>query len=181
MNIIKVPSFLHEVLGEETTLAEILLLSFASLFASIALFVFTRSEWQELESWKIILLFLLTFDILAGFIANLTRSTNDFYQSRPKQRLIFIAIHVQPLLFSMLLGGYSPFCFAVWVYTTATALIVNAAKGHPAQKVLAASLVTLGLVGLFLGSNSLPTLLIIVLTFFHLKVTYSFSVDHYAV
>lgn len=172
---------MHEVLGEKPALAEILMILSFSLSASIGLFVFTRTEWSVSAFWKTALLFLLIFDVLAGFIANLTRSTNDYYQARPKLRLVFIAIHIQPLLFSLLLSGYVYVCLVVWAYTTATALLVNAMNGHPAQRVLAASLVTMGLVGLFLFSAPLPTLLSAALAFYHLKVTYSFSVDHYAV
>lgn len=179
MKTIIVPSFLHDVFGEKTTLAEILMILLVGLFTSISLFVFTRSEWQGLALWRVALLFLLTLDILAGFIANLTRSTNDYYQSRPKHRIIFITVHIQPLLLSALLGGYFPVCFAMWSYTTAAAFFVNAMKGHPAQKALAASLVTLGMVSLFLFSNSMPILLLTALTFYHLKVAYSFSVDHF--
>jgi hypothetical protein len=124
--------------------------------------------------------FLLIFDILAGFIANLTLSTNNYYKENPKLRLVFIAIHIQPLIFSFLLNDYFYICLIIWVYTLITALSINALQTFPAQRVLAGCFVMIGLIGLLLYSNPLPNLLLIALAFFHLKVSYSFAVDHYA-
>lgn len=180
MKTIKIPSFLYEVFGKEATLAEILMLLLASLIAVLGLFIFTPTEWNELAFWKTSLLFLLIFDVFAGFIANLTLSTNNYYQENRKLRLVFIAIHIQPLIFALLLGGYFQVCLFIWAYTVAAAFFVNAMKAYPAQKTLAASLVTLGLTGLLLVSHGLPLVLLTALVFYHLKVVYSFSVDQYA-
>lgn len=179
MKTIKVPSFLHEVLGRETSLAELLLTIIPSILSTLALFYFTNPEWNQLSLWKQLILFLLIFDVFAGFIANLTLSTNNYYKENPKIRLIFIAIHIQPLIFAFLLNAYFYVCLLIWGYTFVTALIVNALQKFPAQKVVASCFVMIGLIGLFLVSHQLPILLLTSLVFFHIKVTYSFAVDHY--
>ncbi len=180
MKKIKIPSSLHEVFGKESTLAELLMIFMVSIASTLALFFATRGEWSVFSTWKTALLFLLIFDVMAGFIANLTLSTNNFYRDQPKTRLVFIALHIQPLIFAFLLGGHFLICLAIWIYTITAALIVNALQKYPAQKALAASLVVIGLIGLQLASTTLPLLLIISLTFYQLKVIYSFAVDHYA-
>jgi hypothetical protein len=58
---------------------------------------------------------------------------------------------------------------------------VNHLHGHPAQKVVAGSLVAIGLLGLQLNASGIPVLLTVSLLFYQLKVIYSFAVDQYAV
>jgi hypothetical protein len=181
MKTIKIPQFLHEVLGKESTSAELVMIFVTSILGTVGLFYFTNAEWNQLAIWKIVLLFLLIFDVLAGFIANLTFSTNQHYKENSKQRLVFIAIHIQPLIFAFLFNDYFYICLIVWIYTLITALSINALQKYPAQKVLAGCFVMIGFIGLLLYSNPIPNLLLISLAFFHLKVTYSFAVDHYAV
>lgn len=176
----KIPSYFHEVFGEESTPAELVMIFATSIVATVVLFYATLGELSELPVWKTFLLFLLIFDMMAGFIANLTLSTNNFYRNRPSLRLVFIALHIQPLLFSFLLGGHFLICFIVWAYTTSATLIVNALQKYPAQKALAGSLVMFGLVGLQLVSRTLPIVLLVSLAFYQLKVIYSFGVDQYA-
>src|SRR5690606_27848812 len=171
MKTIKVPKFLHEVLGKESTPAELMMIFVTSILGTLGLFYFTNAEWNQLPLWKIVLLFLLIFDVLAGFIANLTLSTNNYYKENPKLRLIFIAIHIQPLIFSFLLNDYFYICLIVWIYTLITALSINTLQKYPAQRVLAGCFVMIGLIGLLLYSNPIPNLLLISLAFFHLKVT----------
>jgi hypothetical protein len=179
MKTIRVHSAFHELFGEEITLIELLLIFIPAAVCGSGLFAFTRSEWNEFPLWKTALLFLFIFYILAGFIANLTRSTNNYYRERPRLRLIFIAIHIQPLIFALLTGGSALVCAAVWVYTILSAYGVNALAKHPAQKPAAAALVLLGLTGLLLASKDLAFLLTSALCFYQLKLIYSFAVDHY--
>jgi hypothetical protein len=180
MKTIKIPAALHDVFGEEMTVAELLMILTVSTGTTVALFAFTRVEWSSLAFWKIVLLFLLILDIMAGFIANLTFSTNRFYRDRPKNRLIFILLHIQPLILSFLLNSHLWVCVIVWVYTVLSALIVNRLQTHPAQKALAGSLVSIGLLVLLLNAAAFSLLLLVSLAFYELKVIYSFAVDQYA-
>ena len=180
MKTIKIHPSLHEVFGKETTAAELLMIFTVSAGTTLVLFISTRPEWSALPIWKSALCFLLIFDIMAGFIANLTSSTNNFYRDQAKSRLVFIALHIQPVIFSFLLGEYLLICFAVWVYTIISALAVNGLQKYPAQKPLAGSLAAIGLVALMLSSAGLPILLLVSLAFYQLKVIYSFAVDQYS-
>jgi hypothetical protein len=180
MKTIKMPTYLHDVFGEEITAAELWMILTVSTGTTMTLFAFTQDEWSLLPLWKIVPLFLLIFDIMAGFIANLTFSTNNFYRDRPKNRLVFIILHIQPLIFSFLMNGYLLACFVIWVHTLVSALLVNRMQKYPAQKPLAGGLVAIGLLVLLLNSAALPLLLIFSLAFFQLKVIYSFAVDHHA-
>lgn len=179
MKLIRIPKPLHEVFGEKISLLEMVVVLATSTLISIPLFVITRSEWVGLPGWKTAILFLLIFDILAGFIANLTFSTNNYYQDKPRLRLLFIAIHIQPVIFALLLDGYWFVCVAVWIFTILSAYIVNKLN-VVAQKTIAGSLVAIGITGILLVSTDIPVLLLIALVFYQLKVTFSFSVDQYA-
>lgn len=180
MKTVQIPASLHEVLGKESTVAELIMIGVSSAGTSLLLFWATHAEWEPLAVWKIILLFLLVLDIMAGFVANLTYSTNQHYKKTPTLRLIFIAIHVQPLVFAALLGKHIYICLFVWLFTIVAALIVNTLNGHAAQKPLAGSLVAAGLSGLLINADGLPILLLASLCFYQLKVIYSFAVDQYA-
>jgi hypothetical protein len=180
MKTVQIPASLHEVLGKESTVAELIMIGLSSAGTSLLLFWATHAEWETLAVWKIILLFLLMLDIMAGFVANLTYSTNDHYKKTPTLRLIFIAIHIQPLVFAALLGGYFYICLFVWLFTIVAAWIVNALNRHAAQKPLAGSLVAAGLTGLFIHAHGMPILLLASLCFYQLKVIFSFAVDQYS-
>jgi hypothetical protein len=79
MKTVQIPASLHEVLGKESTVAELIMIGVSSAGTSLLLFSTTHSEWESLAVWKVILLFLLILDIMAGFVANLTYSTNYYY------------------------------------------------------------------------------------------------------
>jgi hypothetical protein len=179
MKTIPIPSAFHEVLGHEQTVVELLLIIFSSVGGTAALFFATPAEWGMFAWWQTLLLLLLIFDILAGFVANLTFSTNHFYHLSPKMRTIFIAIHVQPLIFAFYWGEQWGVCAAVWLYTIVSVLLVNYLHHYPAQKVVAGGLTAGGLLGLLLQAAGLPTLLLVALVFYQLKVIYSFGVHHY--
>jgi hypothetical protein len=179
MKSIHIPTILQEGFGEETTLLELVLILTVSTISTPAVFYVTQAEWSGIPLWKLIILFVLIFDIFAGFISNLTYSTNAYYQVSRKKQLTLIAIHIQPLIFALIFGGFTMICLLAWMYTIFASLVVVQLGNFPAQKAVAGSLVALGLVGLFLGSNGLPLILLVALAFFQLKLIYSFSVDHY--
>ncbi|WP_010268934.1 hypothetical protein [Paenibacillus senegalensis] len=181
MKMIAVPKLLHELFGKKTTGFELWHVLFFAFGMSAVLLGFTFEEWSHLQLWRVVLLALLLVDICGGVIANLTWSTNDYYRNQPTARLIFIVVHIQPILFAALLADYFPICLAVWSYTVLASLIVHSLAGHPAQRAIGASLALLGAAGLVLSSGkALPALLLLTLLFYMLKVIYSFGVDHYA-
>ena len=180
MKPIPMPSFLREVFGEtQRPLDLFLVLISAFSFNLLLLFShpFLRPSWY---SWKIVLSHLLIFDIAAGAIANLTHSTNEHYQARPSLRYAFYAVHIHLIILFLLLDQSIPKACLITALTVAASLLVNAFKGHPSQRILAASLVVLGssAIALFLA---LPSFVLLPSVLFVVKLTFSFSVHHAAI
>lgn len=180
MKTIKMPSFFHEVFGKRPTLLEFLLTLLFALGMSIVVLCFTYSEWRDLALWRVVVLAFLMLDIYGGVIANFSVSTSNHYREHPKARLIFIAIHVQPVLLALVLWNHFIPCLLVWGYTIASAFVVNKCVQHPAQRTIAAVFLAAGIGGLLLAAERIPTFLLITLLLYLLKVVYSFAVDHYA-
>ena len=174
MKYFKIPEFLFEVFGEKQSLLEVVCtLSFAFIGSWIVYLV----AGLELDNWKSILAFLFIVDVLAGCIANFSYGTNEYYSQRPKNRLIFIAIHVHILVIAWLLSEPLESAMIVWGYTIMSALVVNALKGRQVQCFIAANLMCYGL--LLLIYLPLSNWFLMVSVFFLIKVLFSFSVDHF--
>lgn len=176
---INVPNFLHDVLGEQTTALELSLIFGFGGVGSLLLFSLHPASWQNLPLWTVLLLFALTLDILAGCVANFSRATSNFYAVRPKNRLVFIALHVQPLILALLLDTDMLIATGVWLYTIITALIISALNQNRFQLIIAGFLLSLGLMGL-VHLIAFPSLIGSILLLYFVKVAYSFAVNHYA-
>ena len=168
----------HEILGTQTTLLEIKLIFFPSLLVTVALF---SSNWNSLSDlpWiSLVIIFILSFDLAAGIIANFTYGTNKYYSSRPKLRRIFIFAHVQPLVFSWLTGFYWMESLLVWLYTVIMAYMIDSFYRHRSQRPLAVAALTVGITALVLFA-SLPTYFLLILAFYMIKLILSFPVNYY--
>ncbi|MBB1418849.1 hypothetical protein H5187_16455 [Pseudoalteromonas sp. SG44-1] len=174
MKYFKTPEFLHEVFGEKQSILEI---TGTILFALVGSWVIYSVAEIELDNWRAILAFILIADVLAGCIANFTLGTNEFYTKRPKNRLIFIAIHVHIIVIAWLLSQPLDTALLMWAYTIVAASVVNALHGKSIQGFIAANLMCYGI--FLLIYLSLPTWFLMVSLFFMIKVLFSFAVDHY--
>ncbi len=175
---IVVPKVFHEILGTQTTLLEITLILVPSLLIIVMLFY---TNWNNISSlpWiSLVIIFILAFDLAAGVIANFTYGTNKYYSARPKFRKFFIAIHVQPLVFSWLTGHYWTEGLVVWLYTVIMAFVIDSLSGHPSQRPLAAAALTVGIATLVFFA-SLPTYFMLILALYMIKLILSFPVNHY--
>jgi len=168
----------HEILGMQTTLLEINLILVPSLLVTMMLFYTNWNNMSGLPWINLVIIFLLVVDLAAGVIANFTYGTNKYYSSRPKLRRIFIAVHVQPLVFSWLTGLYWTQFLVVWFYTAIIALVIDSLSGHSSQRPLAAAALTVGIAALVLFAN-LPTYFMLILALYMIKLILSFPVDHY--
>ena len=177
MNI-RIPPFLHDILGESQTPGEILTIAVLSVGITTTLFVIFPEMIDDIPLWQSTFAFLLILDIIAGSVANFTRSTSNHYAARPGARWVFIAIHVHLLLIATLLGTGFLHALIVWGYTTAGALLVNALHGHRFQLFTAGSLLVAG-IALAMLSASVPDYFQLISLLFMLKVLFSFAVDHY--
>jgi hypothetical protein len=180
MKTVDVPKFFHEVFGKRPTVIELVLTLAFGIGMSLLELACTHLEWSGLEAWRLLLLMVIVLDINCGIVANFTFSTNAHYKASPAARLIFIAIHVHPLLLALAFGGYWTACLYTWGYTIAAGLFVNVLISHPAQRTVAAASACFGVGMLILLFAGIPKLLLITLVFFNLKVVYGFAVDHYA-
>jgi len=178
MKTVRIPSFFYELFGEKQTWIELVATLFFAVFGTVVVLMATWTEWSGLGAIKIILLILLYLDITGGVIANLSFGTNQHYSVSVKRRLIFIAIHVQPLLLAYVFSDIMWICIAVWGYTILSALFVNRYYGHESQRVLGGFMLFVGLIGLLLMPE-VTVVAQILLIFFMIKVIFSFGVNHY--
>lgn len=178
MKTLKVPKMLHDVLGEETTLLNILLIALLTFFIMAALLLRSSETFAEAGLFKGGIAFLLIADIIAGAIANFTKGTNDFYAQRPLNRWIFIAIHVQPLLLAWLLKSSLMEGFVIWITVIVSASITNLLSGRPYQRVVGAFFMGIGVFLVLALTQNDAIVLLTANLFFVIKVVFSFSVNH---
>ncbi|MGO1922237.1 MAG: hypothetical protein ACTH14_00255 [Jeotgalicoccus sp.] len=171
-----IPKILHELFGKRTTKVELTIVLISCIVISSFLLIHTYSEWSDLTVWKKILLLLLTVDITGGVVANITKATNEYYQASQKARLVFLAIHVQPLLLGWLFGNFI-LCVTVWVVTTVTALFITNLSGKGVQRTAGMAVALTGVCFLIV----LPDIHLILnslLALYILKLAFSFAVNH---
>ncbi len=175
---IRMPSYLHDVFGESQTVGELLAIVLFGVGGAAWLFFAFPEMTQDRSSWRIAIAFLLVVDVFAGCVANFTRSTNNYYAARSKQRLVFIAIHVHLLIVAWLLGMEFLSAFTVWGYTIVGAYVVNALKASRLQVFVAGVLLALGIASIVLGMKG-PSYFLVISLLFMVKVQFAFAVDHY--
>lgn len=175
---IRMPSYLHDVFGESQTIGELLAILLFGVGCTTLLFFVFPEITQGLPLWRSAIAYLLVLDIFAGCVANFTRSTNNYYAARDKQRLVFIAIHVHIVIVAWLLGVGLWNAIIIWGYTIAGAFVVNALKGSQFQKFVAGVLLSLGVLIIVLGTE-IPDYFLVVSLLFMVKVLFAFAVDHY--
>ncbi|WP_429806828.1 hypothetical protein [Ensifer sp. B1-9] len=178
MKSLRIHPHLHDVFGEEQPPAYLLAILLFGVGVAAVFAFSSRPLVAGLSRWRAALALLLVLDIAAGCVANFTPSTNDFYAARPRNRWIFIAIHVHVIIVAALLGAGVGASVAVWAYTIAGAAVVNLLAGHAAQTFVGGLLLAAGLAGLPLLPGLTPAMTA-VSALFMLKVLFSFAVDHY--
>lgn len=175
---IRMPSYLHDVFGKSQSIGEILAIAIFGIGFSTLLFIVFPEMTHNLPLWRSAIAYLLIADIFSGCIANFTRSTNNYYAARDKQRLVFIAIHVHILIVAWLLEIGLWNSVIIWGYTIAGAFVVNALKGNQFQIFVAGVLLALGISIIVLGVET-PKYFLVISLLFMLKVLFAFAVDHY--
>lgn len=127
-------------------------------------------------------LFILGWDMAGGMVANVTRSTNDWYAGRPAGvRVAFVGVHIfQPALVLLIFPQALPAYFlGLYVFMLVFALLVLRFRQPGVQKPLAMAGLALGflLFSLFpAGEAALGWFAPVYLT----KLIYGFAVDHFA-
>lgn len=177
MTRLPMPKYLHEVLGESQSPVEIAVIVLFTLIATSTIFIFFAQTHSNVSHLSSIISFIIIADILAGFVANFTLGTNNYYATRPKQRLIFIAIHIHILVVAWLMKVNLLDAFWVWLFTISSAFLINHLYTHPLQRVIATCFVGMGL--MLILSLHFPTWFTLTAVFFMMKVMFNFAIDHY--
>ena len=176
--MIKMPKFFHDILGEESHVISLFLITGVSAVIMGWLAFAEGDIFIQNGRIKGAVVFLLLLDVIAGTIANFTKGTNDYYAARPANRWVFIAVHVQPILIAWLLGFPLKNAIIIWGFTILSVSLVNVLKGTLHQRVVAGALMSLGIfLSLILYKDSSMVMLLMSI-FFVIKVIYSFGVDH---
>ncbi|MRR28762.1 hypothetical protein EG834_00130 [bacterium] len=140
---INIPKALHELHGEKASLLSLILVYFTALVVGgIAL-------WQViplgLPIWNLMLAAVVFLDVGGGVAANLTSSTNQYYQRKASLRLVFMATHVvHPLVLVLVFPQNVWFLLFVMVFTLVSAFGVNLIKDRELQQTSAVVLVVVG-------------------------------------
>ncbi|HAS75002.1 MAG TPA: hypothetical protein DCS67_12730 [Clostridiales bacterium UBA8960] len=178
MNIIKVPKFLHDIFGEETEAITLFLILFVTVVVMTGLIVAEGQLFTEVGLLKGILGIVLLADIVAGTVANFSSGTSNFYARRPKNRWVFIAVHVQPVVIAWMLGFSLLYAALLWFFVIVATSIVNLLNGHAHQRFIAGALMTLGIFGALVLYKGDSLVMQVMSVFFIIKVVFSFGVDH---
>lgn len=176
--MIKVPKFFHDILGEETYFVSLLMIGVVTTAVMGWLTMSEGDVFVRNGNIRGAFAFLLLADIIAGTVANFTKGTNDYYAARPVNRWIFIAVHLQPILIAWLLGSSIFNALLIWGFTIFSVSVVNILKGSIHQRVVAGTLMGMGLFMSLSLYNDASIVFLTMSVFFVIKVIYSFGVDH---
>ncbi|MFC3417937.1 hypothetical protein ACFOLA_00275 [Salinicoccus hispanicus] len=171
-----VPKSLHELFGRRTTKVELAIVLISCILLSSLLLFHAYDEWSDLAVWQEILLVILTLDITGGVVANVTKGTNEYYQTNHKARLVFLAVHVQPLILGWILGNLL-LGTIIWIFSIITVLVITRIGERRLQRTagMASALVGLSILMLLADTHLILNGL---LALYILKLVFSFAVDH---
>ncbi|WP_342389200.1 hypothetical protein [Salinicoccus bachuensis] len=173
---LQIPKILHELFGRRTTKAELTIVLASCLILSSFLLFYTYNEWSGLTVWKTALLIILTVDITGGVTANVTKGTNAYYQTSHTARLVFLGVHIQPLILGWLFGNLL-LSTAVWLFAIASAWIITHIGGRGIQRTAGMASALTGVGALILLADT-HLILNALLALYILKLVFSFAVDH---
>ncbi len=169
------------MLGEYTSLVDLLLIGVFTIASTVIVSLLSIDDFSILSLWQLLFILLMMIDIYGGVVANFSYGTNKQYSHSNKSRLVFIGIHVQPILLALVIGDYLVISLIVWAMTIGGALIVNQMRLHPSQRVIGGLVMMILLMVLLQFVNVLPLYLLTLYGAYIIKVAFSFAVDHFAV
>lgn len=180
---IRMPKPLHDVFGEVQSPAELALIAFGGLGLTAAVCVAGADSLTDVAWWRAAVAVLLVADVCCGAIANFTRGTDRYYDGRPRDRWVFIAVHWHLVVIALAIGDGFWFALAATGYTLAGAAVVNLLHGSRLQPPVGGTLLAVGLTGVVIAgaADAAPLLLPAAAALFVLKVVYGFAVTHFRV
>lgn len=179
MKKLSVPRILHELHGEETNIAEIILIYGIAVIAPLVVFFALRPVFSDLAVWKQIILFVILADLAGGVIANLTYGTTAYYEKKQWRKVLFIILHIaHPAGIWLLTGAQFPFLVYSAGFTILFSFITAFLFWQPRQQFAGFAFAVIGIALGFI-IFSVPPYFRIASILYMLKLLYSFSVDHY--
>lgn len=164
----------REFLGENPTkLNQFLIFSTSLLLMTIVAYK-NYNELSVLPIWKSIIFMLMVLDIVAGSIANFTKSTQAYYKDN-KKRITFLLMHIIHITLIVVSVGYLWYTFGLLAFTLIAAFIVNSIKSLKKQEICAAVLICIGL-SIFYVLLTPPQILIWLPAILLIKLVFAFSV-----
>jgi len=154
---VDVPKGLQELHGERTRVSTLVIVYVTALACAGLV------AWQLVQSglpiWKVALAALIFLDVGGGVAANLSTSTNHYYQVHDRLRLPFIAMHIiHPAVLAVLFPLALPYFLYVLLFTLSATMAVNAIKDRELQQNIASFLVVVGCAFSFFFPQALPVL-----------------------
>lgn len=148
MKTIQIPHFLHEIHGEETPLLTLILVYLTGILAAI--FIFFVSP-KDLVLFKKLVFAFLYFDIAGGVVANLSSSTNLFYQKSLRTRIAYTILHFShPAFLVFVFPSAIPYAVFTVSFALPILFLLNLVKKREFQQNIAATLLTFGVLFSFL-------------------------------
>ncbi|GAA6134468.1 hypothetical protein NBRC116188_12570 [Oceaniserpentilla sp. 4NH20-0058] len=167
--------FSKEFLGETPTQKDKLTILSVTVVLLVVIVYYNSAELSDIALWKSVLFLIVALDIIAGAIANFTKSSQEWYKNKPKKRVIFYFEHVIHIGLLTLAVGHTWYCFGLLVFTIVAGLFVNYTKTLKQQEVNAASVILIGIVVFYVVFPA-PQILVWLPSIFLLKLIMGFSV-----
>jgi hypothetical protein len=178
MKIIRVSRVFHELFGEETTRLDLLAILSAAFLGTGLVLWFDFEHLRMLSIPVLMIILVLLADILGGVVANLTKGTASYYKERESLRQIFIFIHVQPILFALLIQNHVIESIFIYLYVALSATMINSIRHLPQHKAIAMLMFMFGALMLLLFGTSMSPYVLIFFIFFMMKMIVSFACSH---
>lgn len=169
---VSIPRPLHYLHGRSASLRDLCLNYGLAVAAGLAFaYAIQEEPWSPVRR---MLLLLLAIDIAGGVVSNLTAGTKRFYNGDKKLRVLFVCLHVvQPLLLIWLFPKHALGIGLMAIYTLIAAYYLDSILYASHQKVVAACLLTAGMVGSLFAD--LPPVANVLILLFQVKLILSFS------
>ena len=174
-----VPKLFRILHGEQTNIAELLLIYGAAAVTPVIVYFTTRSGLPDVSRWRTLLLLGIVADLAGGTIANLTYGATAFYEKRQWRKAVFLMLHIaHPALIYLLTKEQLPFLVFTAGITLLFSFITAFAFRQPRQQFFGFIAVCVAAAFGFILFGTTPFFRVVSILYM-LKLIYSFSVDHY--
>lgn len=168
-------AFSREFLGETPKKGDQVLV-FAITFIVMAIIGYKNySDLSGMPIWKPILYLIMVLDIVAGAIANFTKSSQEYYKNNTQKRVTFLLMHFIHIGLLILAIGHLWYCLAVLIYTLIGSFIVNFTNKLKQQEINASVVVCLGVI-LFYVVFPAPQIIMWLPAILLVKLVFGFSI-----